>query len=162
VAVNTPTSKVCSSCEAPIPLTDFYKDDRYKSGRASRCKPCANAATKEYRHKNNESVNALRRENYKPEVAAITSRKSRYRLSDERYQQLLEAQGGVCAICKQECSTGKALAVDHDHSCCPPRKSCGDCVRALLCSRCNLGIGSFNDDINLLHAAVQYLSKGDK
>jgi hypothetical protein len=40
----------------------------------------------------------------------------------------------------------KFLHVDHDHACCPGPKSCGKCVRFLLCDKCNVGLGSFSDD----------------
>lgn len=44
-----------------------------------------------------------------------------------------------CGLCGK--TTGP-LAVDHDHSCCPERKrSCGVCVRGMLCSDCNFLMG---------------------
>lgn len=59
---------------------------------------------------------------------------------------MLTAQDGVCGFCGKPETTvqnGKivALAVDHDHSCCPGKQSCGRCVRGLLCHLCNLAIG---------------------
>jgi len=63
-----------------------------------------------------------------------------YGITYERYQELLALQEGVCAICKKPDHLGKRLAVDHDHKCCEGRRSCGRCVRALLCSRCNKNV----------------------
>lgn len=81
-----------------------------------------------------------------------------YNTSIETYEILLTAQGGVCAICEQPDPTGKALAVDHDHACCPdPAKSCGECVRGLTCWPCNVGLGHFRDDARVLRAAADYL-----
>lgn len=67
-----------------------------------------------------------------------------YGITIEDYEEVLEAQGGVCAICKKpETSTNAKtglvypLAQDHNHSCCPGKKTCGECRRGLLCTRCN-------------------------
>lgn len=62
--------------------------------------------------------------------------KYRYNLSGADYLKLLASQGGVCAICGIK-PGARRLAVDHDHACCPGRRSCGRCVRGLLCKRCN-------------------------
>lgn len=44
-----------------------------------------------------------------------------------------------CSICGE---AEGSLAVDHDHACCPQKKkSCGDCVRGVLCSDCNFLMG---------------------
>jgi len=70
------------------------------------------------------------------------------------YGQMLVAQGGKCAICRQEeteirAGTVKALAVDHDHK--------TDQVRGLLCVACNTGLGKFGDDPVRLRAAAAYI-----
>src|SRR5437660_487377 len=62
--------------------------------------------------------------------------KARYGLSKEQYQCILDSQAGVCAICGRA-PNGRRLAVDHDHSCCPTRITCGKCIRGLLCEKCN-------------------------
>ncbi|MEV6485240.1 endonuclease domain-containing protein [Streptomyces sp. NPDC051576] len=60
-----------------------------------------------------------------------------YSVTKEFVDLLLEFQCGRCAICGAPDSGTKAMHVDHDHMCCPGRRSCGDCVRGLLCSTCN-------------------------
>jgi hypothetical protein len=47
--------------------------------------------------------------------------------------------------------------VDHDHACCPGTRSCGKCIRGMLCNRCNTGLGMFLDDPNRLRHAASYL-----
>ena len=85
---------------------------------------------------------------------------NRHKLSFQAYAELLDKQEGVCAICKTSPETDKFLCVDHDHSCCPTKaKSCGKCVRGLLCNACNTGLGLFRDSPTLLDRAKDYLRK---
>lgn len=68
---------------------------------------------------------------------------------------MLADQEGRCAICRGT-SFGRygTPRVDHDHG---PTKH----VRGLLCDRCNVGLGKFNDSATTLLAAVRYLN-GDR
>lgn len=75
--------------------------------------------------------------------------KKNYGITAEEYNLLLEKQGGVCAICAEPCTSGKRLAVDHNHK--------TNIIRGLLCGKCNRGIGNFLDNTDLLLAAVEYL-----
>ena len=97
-----------------------------------------------------------------PERKNAIARKShlkRYGLTENDYQRLLIKQKGLCAIC-YAARTETRLAIDHDHSCCPQRKtSCGKCVRWLLCGKCNLLLGAANDSVELLRKAARMLSR---
>jgi len=86
------------------------------------------------------------------------------------YQRMLAEQDNRCAVCRihvSEIKDGSAktrpLVIDHDHRCCDMQKgrrlSCGECVRALLCRRCNTALGMVGDDIALLESLVAYLRK---
>jgi len=77
-------------------------------------------------------------------------------ISLEDYQNLLETQGYVCAICgKPETIIDnrtkliRRLAVDHCHT----TKQ----VRGLLCMGCNQGLGNFRDNPDYLAKAISYL-----
>lgn len=94
--------------------------------------------------------------------ARVVKLKSTYNLSIERFEAMREAQGDVCAVCRQPETTvikgaPLLLSVDHDHSCCPGKKSCGKCIRGLLCFRCNAVMGNLNDDREILRAMLAYL-----
>lgn len=94
-----------------------------------------------------------------------------YRLSLEQYEDVYNRQQGKCAICLDQIAKSFDFSVekigrgpkrgqahvDHDHACCPGKRSCGKCLRGLLCSRCNAGLGSFRDRRDLLMAAIKYL-----
>lgn len=80
-----------------------------------------------------------------------------YGLNRTTYEALLVAQGGVCAICKEP-PGARVLVVDHDHSCCAGRRSCGSCVRGLLCGSCNSGIGYLRESPTILANAANYLA----
>lgn len=85
---------------------------------------------------------------------------SNFGITLERYEEMLLAQGGVCAICGTPPSDEEMLSVDHDHKCCPTKGlSCGECVRELLCTWCNRAVGMMKDDPRRLRAAAAYLER---
>jgi hypothetical protein len=67
---------------------------------------------------------------------------------------MLEAQCGVCAICKEPRPEERTLHVDHDHE-------TGE-IRGLLCFRCNNAIGDLRDDVELIAALLGYLQRDDE
>lgn len=80
-----------------------------------------------------------------------------YKMTVEDFDRRLEDQDGVCAICKRTCTKWPNLSVDHDHRCCPGPKSCGQCIRGLICDACNNGLGRFKENIEVLDGAIKYL-----
>ena len=95
-----------------------------------------------------------------PEISLQSNLWYKYRLTLDQYYALLEAQGGCCAICRVATPTDirtDRFHVDHDHACCPGKRSCGNCNRGLLCHACNTALGNFRDDPDLLDRAAAYL-----
>lgn len=75
-----------------------------------------------------------------------------YGITTVEYDEMLEAQNGVCAICGQEEQVKtRGLSVDHCHE-------TGE-VRGLLCSFCNMALGLFKDNPQSLINAVKYLAR---
>lgn len=83
----------------------------------------------------------------------------KYGLTQAAFDARLADQGGHCALCPAIAADarGGPLHVDHAHACCPGEASCGRCVRGLLCTACNNGLGLFRDDLLLLERAAAYL-----
>lgn len=82
--------------------------------------------------------------------------KSTYGITRNQYEELLEKQGGKCAICggagfKMRVHHWSSLVVDHDHK-------TGE-VRGLLCHNCNRGIGLLQDSPDVCISAANYLIK---
>ncbi len=107
--------------------------------------------------KNNESVRDKRKRYAKawrkrnPEKVRANSIKQQFGISLDEYENIFEKQDGVCAICREPEPRYKFLAVDHCHH--------KGQVRGLLCSKCNPGLGLFEDSIESLKSAVRYLEK---
>ena len=51
-----------------------------------------------------------------------------------------------CEICGDK--PERSLHVDHDHKCCQGGNSCGNCVRGILCNRCNKAVDKY--EVNLM------------
>lgn len=142
MADNTPT-RLCVSCE-----TVFIGPIR-----RGRCNPCRQ------REAYHADVERSRKAAYK----RAHYLKHKYGMTLEDYEQRLENQGGVCAICERE-EPGfgrRRFHVDHDHACCDGEDSCGSCIRGLLCGWCNVGLAQFRDNPDALVRAIAYLG-GDR
>lgn len=75
-----------------------------------------------------------------------------YGITLEEYDQMLILQNHRCKICqKHQSELTKPLCVDHCHT--------TGKVRGMVCDSCNLGMGRFYDDPELLIAAANYLTK---
>jgi hypothetical protein len=81
-------------------------------------------------------------------------------LDGTQVEALLELADNKCQACSEPFSLSNPFCIDHDHECCPGVRSCGKCVRGLLCRRCNAGVGMFLNDVHRLLGAVAYLERG--
>jgi hypothetical protein len=55
------------------------------------------------------------------------------------------------------CGSFSRLTLDHDHSCCPTNKSCDNCVRGILCHKCNTAAGLLDDDTERMISLASYI-----
>ncbi len=96
-----------------------------------------------YYAKNRARISAYKIAQYKasPEVSKVRAIKSRYGLSLDEYETILEKP---CAICGD-----KATHLDHNHE--------TGRVRGGLCGSCNLGLGLFKDNPDSLITAAGYV-----
>lgn len=63
-----------------------------------------------------------------------------------------------CEICGTTDFGKQGPCVDHDHECCPDKKTCGKCIRGVLCSHCNRMLGCAKDNAKILKQAIKYLA----
>src|SRR5665811_1133326 len=66
-----------------------------------------------------------------------------------QYDEMVEAQGGVCKLCSHPNPHGHRLAVDHNHQ-------TGE-VRGLLCALCNTAVERLESIPKWCERAVRYL-----
>ena len=137
--------KFCTRCCAEKPVSDFGPAQKTKDRLNPWCKPCNVIYTREYLAANPDKRSARLR------AERSWALQKKYGITIEQYEEMLEAQGGVCALCHDECVSGRRLAVDHDHVTMR--------VRGLLCGRCNRAIGLFKDNVDALRRAAEYLAK---
>jgi hypothetical protein len=119
-----PNSKLCSRCKTVKPVQSFGL--RMRNGKEyvqSPCKECSNELRRG-RYGRSDKDKATRRR---------CQLRLRYGITPEQYDFMLQEQGGVCKICKEEDKNGTRLAVDHCHE--------TGAVRGLLCLACNNMLG---------------------
>ena len=171
-------TKQCRKCKEVKPISEFFVWKRNKDGLDPHCKVCKRlfnlasyrkhsierrAKSKEWADAHKDEIRAYskkHRELYpeKYKLQATRRKIASYGITLEQYGELLESQGGVCAVCGQPPKI-RRLAIDHDHKCCPPEKSCGKCIRGLLCGNCNRFLGHSKESVENLESAIRYLTK---
>lgn len=128
-----------------------------------------NEQMREYRKKNPEIIKAIKQRQWQNNKESIGSRNKAWRDSNKNvtknqklraqygitlddYHCMLVAQNNCCALCGKEFGDTQFTrpAVDHCHN--------TGKVRGLLHGQCNTGLGFFNDDIDLLLKAAEYLT----
>ena len=158
--------KYCPKCEKNKPLGDFWKAAKESDGKFYCCKICGNAIARDsyYRHNKIRYKRSQAWKKANPEKVREQNRRAvkrgstlryMYGITREDFNKILLDQGGKCAICNRLFSNRRKSTkphVDHEHE---KKKR----VRGLLCDACNNGIGRFNDRIDLLLSAVEYLRR---
>lgn len=153
----------CCKCHQWCELDRFAR--RSDTGRLrTNCKDCQNAHERDKRAsdpnyrvvKNAVARRYNRTPNGKRNQIARNRRASlrfNHGMDLDEYDRRVLEQGGVCAICGRSSESQRygCLAVDHDHK--------TGLLRELLCDPCNLGLGKFKDDPQLLDAAAAYLQR---
>lgn len=172
--------KRCGNCEIKKEATEENFQFRFrlrlgKMAPISTCRVCDRAASLEH-YRTNVTPEARRAYSLQYEhsesgkaarVRAVTKLKDSgwmyqhgrrknlrrtFGLTPERFNELLAAQGGHCAICPRLPEQDfRAFGVDHDHS--------SGAIRGILCFRCNSGLGYFYDSIRNMFAAITYLAR---
>ena len=124
--------KRCPRCAQTKINRDFPRNRSSWDGLAAYCKPCHNQVTR-------ETAERL----YGGHRNFLMQR--RYGIDFSTFEQMRDAQGGLCALCRKR----KAKHIDHVHG-------MGQ-VRAILCFKCNNGLGKLGDSVERLRAVIAYL-----
>ena len=132
-------SKRRDFCKRGHPMSVYRKT--YNSGYTF-CSECKRLQAKSYYEENIKHIKSRLR---------FTNLRSRYGLKDGEYENILSSQEGKCAICGTSEFIGNGPHVDHNHL---TKK-----VRGILCTKCNVGLGYFCDDPEILIKASNYLRK---
>jgi hypothetical protein len=132
---------MCTSCRRALPVAAFAlrKDTKVPRVR-SNCRECLAA----------RQTAKNQAEHSDAQVYWWSRSIAKYGLTPQSWRELFDSQDSRCAICGTEDNGKKRFHVDHDHD-------SGE-VRGILCTTCNVGIGSFKDDADLVFKAFSYLT----
>jgi len=77
-------------------------------------------------------------------------------------QEFLERAANGCEICGDK--PERTLHVDHDHKCCNVLNTCGECVRGIICNKCNQAVdkyeaGLMRPDYPIVDKIKEYVDK---
>lgn len=135
-----------------IPISACRKNhERKKFVSNDHCVTCTNINKLNYR---NTEKGKKKEAEYGAKVGKKNRAKNRasvYGLSAEQIEEMKIRQNFKCAICENKFETERLTHVDHCHK---TKK-----VRDLLCHSCNLGLGHFKDNDELMQKAIDYIKR---
>ena len=149
----------CPRCGESKGLTLYNRDKTRPNGHSWICKQCSRKKDREYESRRPKRIQRERKPSRNKKRNRIHSGQrnieSKYKISQDTYNKMLEQQGDRCAICGTPTSyLQRSLAVDHNHK--------TGLVRGLLCSACNGMLGLAKDDRWILLRGIEYLFKNDE
>jgi len=141
-------TKVCVRCNEEKDIGLFAKGKNYKDGRRGTCKKCHTAYVINYYNNNPDKKAAKNKMNtfYRPPY-------KRHGITKEMYDKLFMLHDGKCHVCKSK----NISCIDHDHSCCSNKYSCGKCIRGLLCTQCNTALGLLQENVQTIKNLLKYI-----
>jgi hypothetical protein len=166
--------KICRECKKEKSVLLFKKAPDYADGRVPVCNECRNVGRRLWdneRYANDPEyrerciANSNKRYHSNPEPMKILHRKTKYNITTEEFLEKLNNQNHKCGACETDTPgvKGKTWCIDHDHSCCDDKKkTCGKCVRGILCHQCNFILGLAKDNKYTLLGLINYLDKYPK
>ena len=170
-------AKICKKCKKVKPFSEFNKNNQYKDGLNYICKSCNSERCKNARarHKNENRNQDYSKEkllwctgcqqkkssfyfhkcksntsgfaSYCKPCCLVKFRKHRYGVTANALGDMIKQQDNKCAICGDNFE--EKICVDHNHN--------SGVVRGLLCNGCNVGLGAFRDNADILGKAISYL-----
>lgn len=121
----------------------------------------------EYMRRYNERARTRNRERMRewqrsqsPEQRWTRRLRIKHAMHPEDWRAMRAGQDGRCYLCQELLPDDpRKVAVDHDHRCCPPERSCATCRRGLACINCNTAIGMARDNPALLRMMAAALEQ---
>lgn len=132
-------TKCCTNCRALKSSDQFYGSAKSSDGKASWCKSCVQAIERD------------RSDRVRPDTREQKRKwqlMSRYRITPDHVELLRQEQKDACPLCDRSFSDLGRFHVDHCHN--------SNEVRGLLCHRCNIRLGGW-DDLAWRARAMEYL-----
>ena len=148
--------KPCKKCGEPKHLKDFPKVKANRDGHGGKCKECENKQRRKLNKDHYWSHHEKRKKKSRD-----WHNKNRFKVAlyhsaavgkkcTATFEEVAKAFDGRCAICAiTEDEYGRKLHMDHCHR--------TGRLRKFLCQKCNQGLGSYGDSVDLLIAAAEYL-----
>ena len=150
--------KKCSVCGETKLMSEFSRKVTSIDRRRPECKECQvkynkkywKKVTDKYPHKSRDRARKIRKED--PEVYMNRRLKYSFGITLDEYNEMFNQQKGCCAICGvHQSELNRVLNVDHDHE-------TGE-IRDLLCTKCNAGLGQYDDNPELVEKALEYIKR---